>query len=100
MQKTEGRIQKAEFRTPNPETRTRRANENWISFRVQCQSESVPEPGFSVVTPSYNQGEFIEQTILSVLEQKYPALEYLILDGGSQDGTVKILQKYSTDVAF
>jgi glycosyltransferase involved in cell wall biosynthesis len=60
----------------------------------------VPDPGFSIVTPSYNQGEFIEQTILSVLEQKYPALEYLILDGGSQDGTVKILQKYSADVAF
>jgi glycosyltransferase involved in cell wall biosynthesis len=60
----------------------------------------VPDPGFSVVTPSYNQGEFIEQTILSVLEQKYPELEYLILDGGSQDGTVKILQKYGANLAF
>jgi glycosyltransferase involved in cell wall biosynthesis len=60
----------------------------------------VPGPRISVVTPSYNQGQFIEQTILSVLGQKYPALEYQILDGGSQDRTVTILQKYDADLAF
>ena len=57
-------------------------------------------PRFSVVTPSYNQGQFIEQTILSVLEQKYPDLEYQVLDGGSQDGTVAVLQKYEVNLAF
>jgi glycosyltransferase involved in cell wall biosynthesis len=60
----------------------------------------VPYPRFSVVTPSYNQGRFIEETILSVLEQKHPGLEYLVLDGGSNDGTVKILQKYDADLSF
>jgi glycosyltransferase involved in cell wall biosynthesis len=58
------------------------------------------ERKFTVVTPSYNQGRFIEGTIRSVLEQKYPSLEYLILDGGSNDGTVEILQKYDADLSF
>jgi glycosyltransferase involved in cell wall biosynthesis len=57
-------------------------------------------PTISIVTPSYNQGEYISQTIDSVLSQGYPNLQYIIVDGGSTDNTVEIIKKYEKHISY
>ena len=62
--------------------------------------DGSPWPRVSIVTPSYNQGQFLEETIRSVLLQGYPNLEYLVMDGGSSDASVDIIRKYEPWLAY
>jgi glycosyltransferase involved in cell wall biosynthesis len=57
-------------------------------------------PTISIITPSYNQGKFLEQTMLSVFAQKYPSLEYIVIDGGSSDNSVQIIKKYEDRLKY
>ena len=62
--------------------------------------EQIIYPKISIVTPVFNQVNYLEETILSILNQNYPNLEYIIIDGGSTDGTVDIIKKYESHLAY
>lgn len=70
----------------------------WTEASVLLPStrpDGSPWPRITIVTPSFNQGSFIEETIRSVLLQGYPNVQYIVMDGGSTDETISILEKYS-----
>jgi glycosyltransferase involved in cell wall biosynthesis len=57
-------------------------------------------PKITIITPSFNQGKYLEETILSVLGQNYPNIEYIIFDGGSSDNSLDIIRKHEKNIAF
>jgi len=86
-----------------PVPQTSKTGWPWTEESLQLP-DKMPDgskwPKISIVTPSLNQGKFIEETIRSVLLQGYPDLEYIIIDGGSKDGSVDIIMKYEPWLAY
>ena len=72
----------------------------WTTHTTATPATELSWPRISIVTPSYNQGHYLEETIRSVLLQGYPNLEYIVIDGGSQDNSLEIIQKYQPWIAY
>lgn len=77
---------------------------DWSWVKNQDKSYALPGnynwPRITVVTPSFNQAQYIEETIRSILLQDYPNLEYIVIDGGSSDNSVEIIKKYESRLAY
>lgn len=75
------------------------SGEHLLLMRDHEQNRTV-WPRVTIVTPSYNQRAFLEETLCSVLSQGYPNLEYFVIDGGSSDGSVELIKKYERHIAY
>jgi len=71
-----------------------------LAYLIPFAHMSEALPKITVVTISYNQAQFLEQTILSVIGQTYPNLEYILIDGGSDDGSIAIIEKYKEHFSY
>src|SRR3954447_24553027 len=67
---------------------------------ITRRDQHMEFPKISIITPSFNQAAFLEQTLLSVLNQGYPNLEYFVIDGGSTDGSVDIIRRFAARLAY
>ena len=71
-----------------------------VGTRLPADADAVPWPRISIVTPSYQQAAYLEECLRSVLRQNYPNLEYLVLDGGSTDGSAALLERYAGPLTY
>jgi glycosyltransferase involved in cell wall biosynthesis len=85
---------------PSPKGRTRWPWTEKSSPLSAAMLDGSAWPRISIVTPSYNQGQFLEETIRSFLLQNYPNYEYFVMDGGSQDQSVGIIKKYQSRISY
>jgi glycosyltransferase involved in cell wall biosynthesis len=76
-------------------------NEGWPwTEAAASEGQDADLPRITIVTPSYNQADYLEQTMRSVLLQGYPNLEYIVIDGGSRDGSAEIIRRYESWLAY